>query len=233
MNKRSAKVVWGTLTGLAMFALVMCVASSGVFAEPGDGGQPAAKVTARFSEVTALQSNSDWTTLMATKIKTANQKDLFINVSLESILLTSTTAKSKGGNKDTAVAEAGVAVRIIIDGDETNLAYPGEVTFAKRTQTLSATFQGLIEDCVDAEGHVILDDACLQNEEIELVLETMSANSFNFIMDNLGSGTHDVAIQVKTTSAALEGTAEANALIGKGSATVQEVRLTQGEDIEL
>jgi hypothetical protein len=154
-------------------------------------------------------------------------------VSLESILLTSTTAKSKGGNKDTAVAEAGVAVRIMIDGDETNLAYPGEVTFAKRTQTLSATFQGLIEDCVDAEGHVILDDSCLQNEEIELVLETMSANSFNFIMDNLSSGTHDVAIQVKTTSASLEGTAEASALIGKGSATVQEVRLTQGEDIEL
>jgi hypothetical protein len=54
MNKRSAKVVWGTLTGLAMFSLVICIASSGVFAEPGEGGQASAKVTARFNEITAL-----------------------------------------------------------------------------------------------------------------------------------------------------------------------------------
>lgn len=228
MNKRSAKVVWGTLTGLAMFALVICVASSGVFADPG-GGQPASKVTAKVGDIQFVGPEDVWITILSNTLKTANQKDLFIDVSLESMLYTRTNAKSKGGKKDTAVAEAGIAIQVLIDGQP---AYPGVVIFAKREQTLSATFQGLIADCIDEEGHLFLDDDCLQDEEVELILRTMSANAFNFIQDDLSSGTHLIEVQAKINTAT-DGDADAEALVGKGSVTVQEVRLIKNEDIEL
>jgi len=86
-------------------------------------------------------SSEGWTTILSSAIKTSNPSDLFVNVSLECGLYTSTIVKSKNGNKDTSTAYAGVKVKVLVDGDET---LPGDVTFCKREQALTATFQGLL-----------------------------------------------------------------------------------------
>jgi len=204
--------------------------------------KPASKATVQAGGISVLGSplesslalSDGFSTILSGSIKTAEQKDLIVGVSLECGLSTRTLVRSKGGNKDTSSAEGAVEIRVLIDGVE---AAPGTVTFCRRNQEMSATFQGLIDGClsVDETGNVVLDDACLAPEEVELVLETMSANAFNFIFSDASSDVHLIEVQARISldSSVQEGEAEARATLGKGSMTVEEVRLAKGEEIEL
>jgi hypothetical protein len=193
-----------------------------------------AKATAKVGDVNVLnQTALGWTTILSNTIKTANQKDLFIDVSLETGLYTQTKVRSNG-NKDTSSADATIKVQVLVDGVP---AYPGDVVFDQRSQTLSATLGGILENCTDSngDGDIDLNDCTLAPEEIELILDTMAAHSFNFIMDDLGPGEHAVEVQamISTSGSSGAGSASANATIGNGSVTVEEVRLIKGEDIQL
>jgi hypothetical protein len=193
-----------------------------------------AKATAKVGNVNVLnQTSFGWTTILSNTIKTANQKDLFIDVSLETGLYTQTKVRSNG-NKDTSSADATIKVQVLVDGVP---AYPGDVVFDYRSQTLSATLGGILENCTDSngDGDIDLNDCTLAPEEIELILDTMAAHSFNFIMDDLGPGEHAVEVQamISTSGSSGAGSASANATIGNGSVTVEEVRLIKGEDIQL
>ena len=203
------------------------LASSGALAQ-------SAKATAKVGNVNVLnQTTLGWTTILSNTIKTANQKDLFIDVSLETGLYTQTKVRSNG-NKDTSSAEATIKVQVLVDGVP---AYPGEVVFDRRNQTLSATLGGILQNCTDSngDGDIDLNDCTLAPEEIELILDTMAAHSFNFIMDDLGPGEHSVEVQatIGTSSSSGAGSASSNATIGNGSVTVEEVRMIKGEDILL
>lgn len=169
----------------------------------------------------------------------ASQKDLVVDVSLECSLFTQTEVKSKGGNKDTSTAEAGVYVRVLVDDvpmepyyiHPDNLdpdANPG-VTFCRRSQEMSAVFQGLFEQCIDAEGHVFLNEDCLEYEELNLILDTTNANAFNFVRKDLPQGTYNIRVQamISSDSSANNGSADAWGAIGKGSAIVEEVRFAR------
>lgn len=180
-------------------------------------GQPAAKATADVSDIALIDptEEADWTTILSNEIKTPNQKDLFIDVSLECGLYTDTKVDSLGGYLDRAEAEASVQVQVLIDGQP---ALPGSVTFCKRSQILEAEFMGLLTDeegnvcievtevCTDpldpatCEHVVTIDEDCLRPETLRLILETMNANSFNFIAPNLTPGTHTVEVQAKVES---------------------------------
>jgi hypothetical protein len=193
-----------------------------------------AKATAKVGNVNVLnQTTLGWTTILSNTIKTANQKDLFIDVSLETGLYTQTKVRSNG-NKDTSSADATIKVQVLVDGVP---AYPGDVVFDQRSQTLSATLGGILENCTDSngDGDIDLNDCTLAPEEIELILDTMAAHSFNFIMDDLRPGEHAVEVQamISTSGSSGAGSASANATIGNGSVTVEEVRLIKGEDIQL
>ena len=216
---------------LALIAVLTILALAGGAAAQS---QPSSKATAKVGTIAILdQTDMAWTTVLANNIRTPNQKDLFIDVSLECGLYTKTLVKS-AGSKDTAKAEAGVYVQVLVDGDP---AYPGEVVFCRRTQELTALFGGIMEACTDLNGDGIItyDECTWTPEELELVLDTMNANSFNFILDDLSSGVHTVEVQARISSVteAGAGAAEAKATIGKGSMTVEEVRLIQNEDIVL
>ena len=235
MGKNTRNMVVGTL----IFAAVISLAISGsVSAASSDAGHPSAKATCKVADITLIDGTTQqgWTTLLSNTIKTANKKDLFIDVSLECGLYTQTLVKSKGGSKDTSKAEAVIKVRVLVDDVP---AYPGEVVFSSRMQELSATLEGMIGDCltIDPEdpNHVIVDLDCVTPEEIELILNTMTANSFNFVENDLSSGVHKIAVQamIGTTTSAQEGTASATATIGKGTVIVEEVRLIKDEDIVL
>src|SRR5206468_10130528 len=109
--------------------------------------QPSAKVTAKTANLTLLPETTGtggWQTLLSNTIKTANQKDLFVSASFEVGLYTDTLVKSKNMVSDTSSADAAVRVRVLLDG---NPVEPGEVTYGRRKQTLSATLEGAIGGC--------------------------------------------------------------------------------------
>ncbi len=194
-------------------------------------GQPAAKATADVSDITLIDETDaiGWTTILSNTIKTPNQKELFIDVSLECGLYTDTKVDSLGGYLDRAEAEASVQVQVLIDGQP---ALPGSVTFCKRSQILEAEFMGLLTDdegnvcievtevCADlldpatCEHVVTIDEDCLRPETLRLILETMNANSFNFIAPNLTPGTHEVEVQAKVESF-VESTLDSGAKVGE------------------
>lgn len=177
---------------------------------------------------------SAWATLLSVKIQTPSQKDLIVGGSLQTTLVTNTQVKSKGGTSDTSQAEAKIEVRIVMDpallgvGAAGTNADPGVVTYDRRRQNLMASLGGVF-DCTGTT----LDTCNITEEAIQLILDTTSAHHFNFIIDDTGTGTHIVELQVRlnTNTAWQIGNAAAAAVIGKGSLTVEEVRLVKGADV--
>src|SRR3990167_3592498 len=98
-------------------ALATTLASGAVLAE----SLPASKATFAYQGLIALPSStydlaapsadSGWATVLKAQIKTANQKDLFINPSLQCGIVTDTTVKSLNGSLDTAEARGTIRVR--------------------------------------------------------------------------------------------------------------------------
>ncbi|MGZ3798167.1 MAG: hypothetical protein ACXVB1_17475 [Pseudobdellovibrionaceae bacterium] len=161
-----------------------------------------------------------WRTIIPTTISTSMNKALQINVSLECGLYTNTVVKSQNMVTDTSSAYAGVDVQVLIDGKP---ASPGVVTFCNRMQQLTATLQGALLSCTD----ILNMSSCTTTPEvIGLLQETMSANAFNFALI-MPTGTHQVEVQARihTDLSFQNGSAGANATIGKGAVTVEEVNL--------
>jgi len=208
--------------------LVAMIGATGVFAQ--ENPNASAKATAQIAELEVISASAtegdqvDWNSsdvaeILTQTIKTANDKDLFIDVSLLSGLYTETNVKSKGGTKDTSGAAGAVLVAVFVDGD---MAFPGyPIVFEGRVQVLTATLQGILEDGV-VVGY----------EEIGLIIGTLSANSFNFVVQDLDSGMHEVVVKAVCVTGAFsqQGSAAAVAAIGLGSVTVEEVRMVKGED---
>lgn len=225
-------------------ALVGFVAHS-AFAQ----GLPSAKSGAATSDLTLIEATDktdSWDAVLWTYIKVAEQKELVFDLALQCALYTQTLVKSKGGNKDTSSATATVAVRVEVQEVDGNLNPIGApkyanpngasgVVYCSRTQTLSATLQGIIGNlsCFDpVTGQFDPNCPSLTEEEIELVLNTLSANAFNFVAPNLSSGIYRVTAQaeVTTETSSESGTADATGLVGMGSMIVDEVRFTNGSE---
>lgn len=202
------------------------------------GFAQSAKNSVQVSNIAILNwtdADTPWSTVLSSVIKTSQQKDLIIGVSLETGLYTRTLVKGKNGSTDVSEAQAGIEVRVLVDGVE--LAEPGVVQFEKRRQELTAVLGGVLSECTDSnlDGTITDDECSFTDEEIQLVLETMAAHHFNFVLDNVGTGEHVIQVQARITlgESAQAGSAEAKATIGKGSVTVEEVRLVKDADITL
>ncbi len=231
-----------------MAALVVALASPAL--------AQSAKHAVQTANVTLVQYDSDgmpWTTVLgdlnpaspnAVGIHTSSQKDLIFGVSFECGLYTKTTVRSKAGITDTEFASAGVRVRVVVDPGTPNerIAEPGSdpnndaiddtgITYCQRKQTLSATLQGIIGNLACFPDGVFNPNApgcVLTEEDITLILETLDANAFFYVLDQLGSGDHNVVVQARIDTAVSSNDAQAKALIGRGSVTVEEVRLVKG-----
>jgi hypothetical protein len=293
------KVIAAALVVVLLAGLI----SAGVVVAAGNGIR-ASKATAKVSELTLLEwlpeepsgagpgqgGNipeedyvGEWTTILTQNIKTPNQKDLFVGVSLETGLYTRTHVKSKRNFEgdedwDSSTAHSKVVVRVLVDGEsasapvgvqEAGVAFPRMVTFNEREQTLSAKFMGIFtgeslivttvpidndgdglfnedpvdevdndgdgaidEDPIDFESTVTIDYDLLEPEELELILNTMSANSFNFVVADLTPGNHVIEVQacIMANGSAEEGSYEAMAMVGQGSVVIEGVRMMKGED---
>lgn len=164
-------------------------------------------------------------------IKTANKSDLLVGVSLQSSVLTETKTKGRSGETNLSVAEGKVDVCIEIDGGAHTDFAPDCVTFEMRRQTLETKLSGVLT-CPGDDFCEVTDD-----EEVNLLLETMSANHFNFVVRDLSSGNHTVTATITgstdTSCATADETCRAEVAVGPGSITVEQVRATNdGEGIE-
>ncbi len=213
--------------------------------------EPSSKVTANVGTIKQVDAGAGWVKIMENTIKTANAKDLFVDVSLECGLTTDTFVSSKLLDRAKAVSEAVVYVKVELDGvpmlpgmmvDPNDPPAPAQegVTFERREQTLVAHFAGDLSNCIDPNtGYVVMDDPnCIAPEDLQLILDTMSANSFNFIAPDVSSGTHTIAVHaqvqvITSTETEVYATAEAwaHAYLGKGSVTVEEVRMIKDESL--
>ena len=268
------------------------------------GSMPSSKsgiASGNMAVLNATSVSSD--ALLTSYIKVPQDKDLIFDLSAECGLYTRTLARSKGGNKDTASAEASVRMNVVVtdaDGNE-QYAYPGAagngVTFCSRAQELSAEFQGIFQtgdeyaawlvevdnngdgdanmivdlDSCDAGGvdpvtlevyeadvcspitvvgtclyqhadnnTILLEPSCLDEETVELVLDTMSANAFNFVAPNLKQGVYKVEVFADIDTCTGDGIGscidgddpdvEAKATIGRASLVVDERRFISDED---
>lgn len=255
------------LKSSALTAVIAAAFASGAAVAEGT---PAAKATFAYDGLIALQSSASqtntgtasdmdgWATVLRSQLKTANQKDLFINPSLQCGIVTDTTVKSLGST-DTSEARGTIRVRVKItapDGTHT-YAVPNNtgatadptvlnadgLVYCDRIQKLVAKFSGL--NCTaapyeftDSDGDGIDDVVdgsvtCADPEELQLILKTLNANSFNFLAPNVGSGVHTIDVQAKTSAdvgvVSDNGSmAGAEAFIGAGSVTVEEVRMIKG-----
>lgn len=250
-----------------VFVLAMTFAATNSFA------QPSAKATAQCGNVSVVplteNGNGSWTEIFSQVIKTPTGKDLFIDVSLECGLTTNTKVMSKMLEKALANAEAIVKVQVKVDGNPVMVNGSGDsaIVFARRQQTLIAEFAGLYDlwdpECVQVEyacvggtgetceggtqvvtGITFSDDPeCFDPESLQLILDTMTANSFNFIAPDLVAGEHTVSVEAK-----LEYDADyeindqfvepadvtfsaASAYLGNGSVTIETVRMIKDENV--
>ena len=214
-------------------------------------------LTPSIQTCTDNANNGLWFTVMNASVKTSATTDLFVSPSLVTGLYTETQVKGgSSGTSQIAAATGSVAVRVLIDCS--NCATPGNaqsglasyaaagqpdpngsgIVFDARIQQLTATLgQVITTSCLAA-------NTCT-NEQIDLVLDTTSAHSFNFVLLNVGSGTHTVTVQVRldagqlctnnnsngtggvtcTTVNTALGSSVAAALFGVGSVIVQPVHL--------
>src|ERR1043166_3011447 len=194
-NKTVMKLQNKLASGILVTPLAAGLAGGTVYSQT----QPSSKATSKIGLINVMNELSvgtnasgdsvgAWVNILNNNLKTPNQKDLFIGVSLEVGLLTDTLVKSKNGISDTSMASAGVEVQVLIDGVP---ALPGTVVFGRRTQTLTATFEGLIDGCLTLNtntGSIVIDTNCVTPESLGLVLDTMNANSFNFVVADLTAG---------------------------------------------
>jgi len=186
------------------------------------------KFAAQVTDVLISNPDGD-TSALNIPIKTANKSDLLVGVSLQSSVLTETKTKGRNGDINLSVAEGAVEVCLEVSGVYEALA-PDCVVFEMRRQTLETKLSGVLT--CPTEDDPLIDDFCTitDDEEVNLLLETMSANHFNFVVKNVGPGNHVVTATITgTTDTSCLSTGEdcrAEVAVGPGSITVEEVRAT-------
>lgn len=233
MNK--AKYIFIAVAAVFTVALVSVVAVAST-------SLPSSKAAVALGDLEFIPASipgsgeTDWTTVMQTFIKTPNMKDLSADVSLQCGLITDTTVRSKGGTLDGAAANGTIRVRVIATNTETNeerYFEPSEggdtelgVTYCDRLQQLEAKFAGLNCTADLATGVV----TCTNEEELRLLLETLNANAFNFLLADVTPGVWQIEVQAKgEANVILSGTAlgsgTATAFVGLGSTRIETLRL--------
>jgi len=245
---------------LLTVVLALCIVPALIYA----GDVPASKAAAKVGNLvelaksclttsgdpTSCAQSTPWTTIQELKIKTANAKDLAIDTAFNCGLVTFTQIKSKGGDLDGSMSAGRIKVRVAVTEADTNgekipgaepvYAYPNDdhgVTYCSRLQVMWGKFMGT--DCyVDTSDAGTAQDplTCANPEELALLLGTLDANAFNFLLPNVTAGVKVIEVQAKAQAAsALFGTQAGNAFgaafLGVGSTLVEEVRLVKDAEV--
>ncbi len=202
-------------------------------------------------EGTTVDTDGGWIQIMDKRVKLSNSQSLFVSPSLVSGLYTRTRTKTQVGSTSTAQAMGAVYMRAVLTPDAggpdivaapltlckladgkvsafgcSQAPAPGKwgVVLDSRIQTLT---QDITACTILVEGGGT--GTCDFTSTIDFILQTASANTFNFIFANVGQGTYTLKIYAAVGSSASilagSGTAVGAAAFGLGSVTVESVRL--------
>lgn len=157
-------------------------------------------------------------------IHTSQQKDLVISVTSQNTLVTDTTLKGSKGETDSV----SIKVKVVVDeGNFSNhlerVALPGEVTFASRIQEIKGRLSDATYVYNETSGEY---EWLYEPEWVEIILNTTSANGFNFVLQDLGSGDHEIRVyaMIETDTGDTPDSSVA-AVIGPRTVVINEVRL--------
>jgi len=250
----SAALILSLMSGLAMAQTASTKATAAINTAVGCTVSNATTVGTApmachdiFSGASVAVTADNFATIMSTSMKVSNSQSLFVSPSLVTGLYTNTATKTHTGSSSTATASGGVYMRAVLTdaaGNVVKIADPvavctndilgcqasssGDfgVTLDSRVQTLTQTLSQCVVNVV--VGGVAGSGTCDFDLTTQLILQTTSAHTFNFIFPSVGQGTYNVAIQVAVNSGATVGgnaTAVGAAAFGLGSVTVESVRL--------
>lgn len=200
----------------------------GYFASQGvaaGGGSPANKAVAAGGKTLVMAPAASRQILSAT-FKTSKPEDLLIGVSLECSILTDVVIQ--GGpdvSTETATAEGTVKVWVELDGtivpiqdasappqdpaDSTAGNDTDKVTFCDRLHSRTVSDKEQDKDGVDGSRDY---------------QRTKSANAFNWVRLNAGSGMHTLAVKATLTTSADAGSS-AQAVIGNRTLVIEPTKL--------
>ena len=214
MRQRASFVVV-TLFAAMLAGGVAFAQSAGSFA--GDFLGPngvASVVTTQVCSATDTSCISTQSAILMTasiKVSGSSSKSLMLMGSLEDALYTD-TSNSGGGSKSSSSATGSIVVTPVVTGGGCPAAgcpvYPSSVTFAARTQTLTAN----LGSCTTNIPII----TCTDTDTIDLLLSTMSANSFNFLVPSMGEGVYTVNFNVVVTASASSDSLSAGATAKAG-----------------
>ena len=217
---------------------------------PASAQTPSAKTGARAANLSGVVFES-WGMLggLTTTLKIPEQKEFIFDVSLQCGLYTYTKASSKKSVRNFDTVEAGIKVAVkwtnidtgesgwAMPNSDTSVAggldgdgFPDGVTYCSRMQSLAATFQGDLLQCIEPDGTVTINDECQTEESVELTLETLAAHAFNFYAEDIGQGTYEITVWANPECSGDESApvcdpaGDARAWIGMGTMVVDEVR---------
>ncbi len=124
-------------------------------------------------------------------------------------------------------ATANVAIQVCVEVSNTESdVYPKDcITYDQRFQQVSSDLFSQLEECTstDTLGVTTLNPLC----NFDLILSTLSAHSFDFVVPNVGQGDHNVRVYWTVTGAednlSTKGSKGA-ACVGPGMLTVTQVK---------
>jgi len=153
-----------------------------------------------FSGAAVPVTADNFATIMSSTIKVSNSQSLFVSPSLVTGLYTQTKTRTSPGTTSTAVASGGVFMRAIVTNWATGVVQVGYpvavcapnilgcytdkngsfgVTLDTRIQTLTQD----ISNCIVTVGTTA--GTCTFDLTTNLILQTTSAHTFNFIFPNV------------------------------------------------
>jgi hypothetical protein len=150
------------------------------------------------------------------KLPGSRSKYLWISASLETALLTGTSVTG-GTGKQSSTASGSIVVtpEVLAPNGRPVRVWPEYVTFDSRLQTLTANLSGCITnpDPLNPGGSII---NCTTPEMIDLLLSTRSAHSYNFLVENWGTGTYTVKLHVAARAEASSSSIVASSRVAVG-----------------
>jgi hypothetical protein len=216
--------VWAA--GVVAAGLVGYFVSQGVAATSG-GGTPANKAVAAGSKTVTIQQNGTQQ-LMSATFKTSKPEDLLISVSAECSILTDVVipGSATGGDEQSAEARGRVRVWATLDGKIVpiqDVSTPPQDPAASGTgdETDKVTF------CDRLHRRTVTDTESSQDgiDRTRDYIDTKSANAFNWVRLNAGSGDHTLVVWADFYTNTVGADSAAKAYVGNRSLVIEPTKL--------
>jgi hypothetical protein len=216
------------LTSLMAMSFIVALGASAFAQSSGNFTADIAETQCTLATDTGTLGNGlAGDTVLKGTIKTPNssQTALLITPSLVTGLFTNTNISgSSGGGKQSSSATAQIQVQVTLDNNPVPPATNGNpsVTYDERFQQISTNLFNQISECTSSSP-------C----NLDLLLSTLSAHSFNFVAPSVGGGTHTIEVTwtincyvngISVACSQSSTTSSAAGCVGPGTLTIQQVQ---------